>query len=71
MKLETKRNKLYWGGIACEKLVQRFESPLFVYDEEIIRGQARRLKTALTYPKSKLLYSCKANTNLAVLKVLR
>lgn len=71
MKLETKGNKLWWGGVSCEKLIERFGSPLFVYDEHIIRGQARKLKTAVTYPETRLLYSCKANTNLTVLRILR
>lgn len=71
MKIEVKRNKLYWGEISCEALAERFGTPIFAYDEGRIHSQARRLKEAFSYPKVRLLYSCKANSNLAVLAVLR
>jgi len=69
--LEIKRNQLHWGGASCEALAEKFGTPLFVYDEGRIRSQARGLKKAFSHPKVRLLYSCKANSNLAVLKALR
>ena len=71
MKFETRDNKLLWGKASCEALVEKFGSPLYVYDEQIIRKQLRELKRALTWPKTRLLYSCKANTNLSILRIVR
>lgn len=71
MKLATVDNQLLWGGVSCETLAGRFGTPLYVYDESVIRDRARRLLAAFPYPNTRLLYSAKANTNLAVLRALR
>jgi diaminopimelate decarboxylase len=71
LKLNVLRNRLRWGGVDCIELVERFGSPLFVYDAGIIREQARRLRQAITWPETRILYSCKANSNLALLRLLR
>lgn len=69
--MEKILNKLYIGGISVEELVQNFGSPLYVYDAEIIVRQYRKLTDNITYPKTKLHYACKANTNIEILKLLR
>ncbi|MBI5501470.1 MAG: diaminopimelate decarboxylase [Deltaproteobacteria bacterium] len=69
--LDVRGNRLWWGGTACERLVERFGSPLYVYDAEVIRARARALRAAFTWPRTRLLYSCKANSNPAVLRLLR
>ncbi|HLD35930.1 MAG TPA: diaminopimelate decarboxylase [Planctomycetota bacterium] len=64
-------NQLLIGGLSTGSLVRRFGTPLFVYDENIIRQRARTLRQAVTYPNTRLLYSCKSNTNPAIMKILR
>lgn len=71
MRTRTADNKLFWGGVSCEALIERFGSPLYVYDEQVIRAQARKLKRAFAGPRVRILYSCKANTSMAVLRVIR
>ncbi len=71
MRPDVRRNKLYWGGLSCEALVRHFGSPLYAYDEDVVRERARALRAALTWPRSRVLYSCKANSNLAILRVVR
>jgi diaminopimelate decarboxylase len=66
-----KNNKLFIGGISAEDLVAEYGSPLYVYDADIIRRQYRALVNYITYPKLKIHYACKANTNVALLKILR
>lgn len=50
-------------------LLDRFGSPLYVYDEVLLRDRCRRLITAL--PSYSLLYAMKANANAALLEVIR
>ncbi len=71
MKLTTRNNQLLWGGVNCEKLARQYGTPLYVYDEFVIRRQARRLRQAFSACSPRLLYSAKANTNLSILRVLR
>jgi diaminopimelate decarboxylase len=69
--METKDNKLYLGGVSAEKLIDEYGSPLYVYEEDKIRENYKKLYSAIKWPKKKLLYACKANTNLAIMRVLR
>ena len=59
------------GKVGVNKLIEQFGSPLYVYDEEVIRNRIRRLKEAVIYPKKQILYACKANTNISIMKILR
>ncbi|MEW6026403.1 MAG: diaminopimelate decarboxylase [Planctomycetota bacterium] len=63
-------NQLLIGKLSAVNLARRFGTPLFIYDEDIIRQRARSLRQALTYPHTRLLYSCKSNTNPVIIKIL-
>ncbi len=66
-----KNNKLFIGGISVEDLVAQYGSPLYVYDADIIKRQYKALVENIAYPKLKIHYACKANTNIELLKILR
>ncbi len=52
-------------------LAQEFGSPLYVYDADKIESQYNRMKSAFSSVKKlKINYAVKANTNLAILKML-
>ncbi|MBD3309610.1 diaminopimelate decarboxylase [Candidatus Woesearchaeota archaeon] len=68
--MQTKNNKLYLGGLPAEDLLEEHGSPLYVYEEDKLREQVRKLFQALSYPRVKLLFACKANPNIEVIKVL-
>lgn len=55
------------------ELVKKFDTPLYVYSENRIRENYRRLFNAFKkrYDKFGLHYAIKANSNLAILKILR
>lgn len=59
------------GGIPAPDLVERFGSPLFVYDAAIIRRQIDRLATAFAPIAPRLFYAMKANGNVAILRIMR
>lgn len=71
--LSSRKGKIFVEQIAAENLAQKFGTPLYVYSENRIRANAKRVKTALTkfIPHSQLYYAVKANNNLSVLSILR
>jgi diaminopimelate decarboxylase len=58
-------------GIDPLKLVRQYGSPLYVYDGGTIRRKIQELKDAFSEVKLKIKYACKANTNLAILRLMR
>lgn len=68
--MEIKNNKLFLGGIEAENLVKEFGSPLYVYEEDRIREQYKKLLEGIKYDKLRVLFACKANTNSQVMKIL-
>ena len=51
-------------------LVEKYESPLYVYDAEKIISQYNKLQSAFeTVNKLKINYACKALSNLSILKL--
>ena len=63
--------KLVFGKKDVHELLSEFGSPLYVYDEEILRKRCQEMKSLLTYPRFRVNYSAKANTNVELLKIVR
>ena len=70
--LENRDGELYFDGVSAAELAEAFDTPLYVISESRIRDNYRRLHDALTrnYGKIRVYYAAKANSNLAVLKIL-
>ncbi|MCJ7666127.1 MAG: diaminopimelate decarboxylase, partial [Actinobacteria bacterium] len=64
-------NKLYIDNFSCEDLAAEFGSPLYVYSEQTFRDRFNSLKNTFDYPKIRIYYACKSNTNLNVLKIFK
>ena len=62
---------LYVGSFRADELAQRFGTPLYVYDLEVVEENYRRLVSSFPYRDLEVLYSCKANSNVDVLRTLR
>ena len=60
--------KLRIGGMDPRKLAERFGSPLYAYDGDLIEARAAQLKADL--PGIDLFYACKANTNPEIMKLV-
>lgn len=60
-------------GISLADLADRFGTPLYVTSAARIRENVRRLRSALTlvWPNARLLYAIKANSNPAILRLMR
>lgn len=61
----------FFMGHLPSKLLEDYGSPLYVYNESILRSQARKIKNFVGLDNFTVSYSVKANTNLFLLKILR
>lgn len=58
------------GGISAELLAETYGTPLYVYDADVIRARFRALTSSIEYPLTRICYSCKANANPEVVRLL-
>jgi diaminopimelate decarboxylase len=70
---ENRDGALYIDGVSAVDLAKKYDTPLYVISERRIREKYRRVLGALrrNYPKIRVYYAAKANTNLSVLKILQ
>lgn len=71
--LEIQNGHLTINGVDSIELIEKFDSPLFVFSEPRIRYNIERLKKAASKVSQpvKFCYASKANSNMAVLKAVR
>ena len=57
-----KDNTLYIGGVSTKELAKKYNTPLYVFDEELIRGNCREYKEFFKVKenKNKIAYAGKA-----------
>jgi diaminopimelate decarboxylase len=67
----TDQNTYTIQGIDPIQLTKDYGSPLYVYDGATIRRKAEALSHAFAGINMKIKYACKANTNLAVLRLMK
>ncbi len=60
--------KISIGGVSPIDITGIFGSPLYAYDGDFIRKRCRELKRS--FPKMKLYYACKANTNPEIVRII-
>ncbi len=53
------------------KMADSYETPLYVFEEAVIRSKCRELMEAITYPQTIIRYACKALSLNAILKIIR
>ena len=70
MKLQNDRF-LFSGGIDPLKLVEKYGTPLYVYNAETIAAQYKRMVNAFSVPRLGINYACKANSNINIMKLLK
>ena len=62
---------LHLGGVPLSAVADGAGTPAYVYNAEVIRRQFRALDEALAPVPHRIAYAVKANSNLAVLRILR
>ncbi len=60
------------GGLTPLQLKQQFDTPLYIYDESIIRKQCKLFKDGFTHPslKTQVIYASKAFLTIAMAKLI-
>ena len=61
----------FYGNSTPKELLEKFGSPLYVYNEKILRERCREMVGFIPYSRFKPNYSIKANSNLTLLKIAR
>lgn len=51
-------------------LIKKYGSPLYVYNEKILRQKIREMKNLVSYENFSVNFSAKANSNLAILQIV-
>lgn len=60
-----------FGKLDAHALLEEYGSPLYIYNEVILRERCREMKKLISYPQFRVNYSAKANTNVEILKIVR
>lgn len=76
MKLNTLRSEYtdnmdFFGKLSPWELKAKYGTPLYVYNEKILRQRCRDLMGLSDHPGFRVNYSVKANANLALLRIIR
>lgn len=61
----------FYGGHSPLELARQFGTPLYVYNEAVLRQRCRELKALSPLPGFGVNYSVKANTNPVLLRIIR
>ena len=69
---DSKDGKMIFAGMNVEDIAKEFGTPCYVVDEQRVRENYRNVYNAFSrYMETEVHYACKANTNLAVLRILQ
>ncbi len=69
--MELKNGKYFIDGIPVLKLIEKYGSPLYIYETARMKSQYESLTKAFSKAKTEIYYACKALTNLNVLSYFR
>ncbi len=61
----------FYGNTTPQELIQNFGSPLFVYNENLLRTRCKEMKNLVNHPKFHASYSTKANGNPHLLRIIK
>ncbi|MDH4247280.1 MAG: diaminopimelate decarboxylase [Deltaproteobacteria bacterium] len=69
--MDVRDNQLYLGECAASAIAEAFGTPLYVYEEEVIRRQCRIIRESFAAIAPEFHYAMKANPNPALLRVIK
>jgi diaminopimelate decarboxylase len=68
--MELQDNQYYIQGIPIKEIIDTYQTPVYVYDTDIIKRQIDRLKAAFHVPELGIHFACKALNNINILKLI-
>jgi diaminopimelate decarboxylase len=69
--MELKQGRFEIQGVDLETLCQKYDSPLYVYDAQVMKRQVEILQRGLSGVNCKIKYAMKALSNISILKYLK
>ncbi|WP_250230157.1 diaminopimelate decarboxylase [Anaeropeptidivorans aminofermentans] len=66
----TDRENFFQGADPFE-LIEKYGSPLYIYNERILRQRVREMKNLVSYENFRVNFSAKANSNIAFLQIVK
>lgn len=67
--MDDKNN--FFEGNDPLKIAEKYQTPLYIYNERILRKRCRMMKELTDYPRFQVDFSAKANSSLALLQIIR
>lgn len=67
----NRKGELEIDGIEADKIASKFGTPVYVLVEREIRNRLNRMWNSFSYPKLRLQYAGKCNSNLEILRICR
>jgi diaminopimelate decarboxylase len=61
----------FYQGLNPANLIKEYGSPLYVYNEKILRNNCRKIKNLVSYENFHVSYSAKANSNLHIMEIVK
>lgn len=61
----------FYGNTNPVNLLKKYGSPLYVYNESVLRNKCKEISGLIDYPDFNINYSPKANSNIELLKIIR
>ncbi len=69
---DSRDGKMLFAGLSVEDIADEFGTPVYVTDEQRVRENYRAVYSAFSkYMETEVHYAAKANTNMAILSILR
>ncbi|GAJ15466.1 unnamed protein product [marine sediment metagenome] len=68
--IHSNKNQLCINDIPLESLAEEYETPLYVYDMDLMHDNLNVIRDAIAYRPLSLHFACMANNNIALLKEL-
>lgn len=71
--LEYRKGILYFADVNAIDLANQYGTPLYVYNEQMIRNRYKKLKNAINfeYKNNEIHFAVKANSNMAILRIFK
>lgn len=69
-KMDIRDNVLFFGGVSTVKLVEQYQTPLYVMDETTIRNNCKKFQKIFSGNNNKVAYAGKAFLTLEMCKIL-
>jgi len=60
----------FFAGLSPQYLLEKYGSPLYVYNESVLRERCREMTNLIKHKDYRANYSIKANSNLTLLKII-